>query len=108
MPTDDPSKIPHVSVHWTPSLLTDLQTIYDDFGDVAGDSVRAALITAIRKLKRYEWDESLIQPSGAVGDSFKFDFCRDYKFTFKVLTDRNEHKQPIHEHYFLKRLLRKQ
>jgi hypothetical protein len=108
MPTEKPSRAPKVSVQWVPRLLTDLRAVYEDFGEDTGDAVREALITAMESLKRYEWDESLIQRYGIVGDTFTFDFCRDYKFTFKVLTDRDENKQSIAEHYYLKRLLRKQ
>ena len=108
MPADKPTKAPKVSVHWVPSLLADLQSIYEEFGEEVGDSVREPLITAIEKLKRYEWDRSLIEPYGVVGDTFAFDFCRDYRFTFKIVTDRDEEKKPINEHYYLKNLLRKQ
>ena len=107
MPTENLSKPPKVSVHWVPGFIADLNGVYEDVGGGAADEIRAALIAAINKLKRYEWDETLIKQYGIVGDAFSFDFCRDYKFTFKVVTDRDERKHPIEEHYFLKRLLRK-
>jgi len=108
MPTDNPSNPPKVSVHWTPSLLSDLESVYQESGEEIGNAVRSDLIVAMGKLKLYQWDKSLIQSYGVVGDTFTFDFCRAYKFTFKVVTDRDENKQPIREHYYLKRLLLKQ
>ena len=77
MPIHKPSKPPKVSLHWVPSFTADLYAIYEELGEDAADSVRAELIGALRKLKDYEWDESLIQNYGIVGDTFAFDFCRN-------------------------------
>lgn len=69
-------------------------------------AVNSLIIGALKELRGYGWDESLpIRRTGIYGDSFLSEFCDEYSLTFKVATDRDEHKRPIVEHYYLKNLL---
>jgi len=68
----------------------------------------ALLVAALKKLRRYEWDESLpIKPHGFIGDSFIYDFSDSFSFTFRVLTDQDEEGTRITVHYYMKDLLAK-
>lgn len=98
--------MPVYSVHITNDLQLDLQALYQSRGESA-DEIRDALVEGIRKLKHGEWDNSRFKIHGFSGTTFSLDFCSDYIVTFTIDTYRNEMKQPIEEHYYLKNLLRK-
>jgi len=98
--------MPEIFVHITPDLTSDLEALYESKGQSA-DEIRAALIKAIRMLKEGKWDDSLVKQHGFSGTRFSFNFCSEFIFTFRIDTYRDDRKQPIQEHYFLKNLLRK-
>lgn len=93
-------------VHVTQDFALDIEALYESAGESAGQ-VRDALFNAIRMLKSGAWDSTLINQYGITGTSFSFDFCSGYIFTFRIDTYRDERKQPLEEHYYLKNLLRK-
>jgi hypothetical protein len=98
---------PAVSIHVTARFSMDVETISQIHGSAA-DQVLLSLVSALKRLRQDVWDKSLpIRRYGFYGDSFVYEFCDEYSFTFKIVTDRDEHKTPFHQHYFLKTLLRR-
>jgi hypothetical protein len=98
--------MPSYNVHLTDDVLSDLGALYREKGESA-EPIRNAFIAAALKLKLGEWDDSLIKIRGFSGTQFSYDFCSEYIFTFTIDTYRDEHKQPIEEHYYLKNLFLK-
>jgi hypothetical protein len=93
-------------VHITEDLALDLEALYMSIGEAA-DPIRDALIKAIQIVKQADWDDLPVSPHGFTGTRFSFDFHPGYIFTFAIDTYRDERKQPIEQHYYLKNLLRK-
>jgi hypothetical protein len=96
-----------VRIHLTESFSADVATMNVLLG-VSAEDINLSIIRALRKLHGYSWDETLpIRRTGIYGDSYLFEFCDDYSLTFRIFTDRDEHKKPIVDHYYLKNLLRR-
>jgi hypothetical protein len=90
----------------TKSFSKDIWALQDELGDAA-HPILDLLANCIQRLKNYGWDDSLpVKPYGLFGDSYSYAISPDYCFTFKSVTDRDERKSPITEHYHLKNLLR--
>src|SRR5580704_17855616 len=101
-----PSGQPTILIHPTTSFWADVDNLSNVLASRA-DDVFMKLVLALRDLRGYQRDGSLpIEPYGWYGDSYAFRFCDEYVFTFKLVTDRDDKKAPIVQHYHLKNLLR--
>lgn len=85
--------------------MEDIEQLREDLGTRA-DQVIDALAKAVKKLDGYEWDDSLpVRKAGWPGDTYTYEFYPGYVVTFRRETDRNERKQPILIHLYLKRVM---
>ena len=67
------------------------------------------MANALRSLHRHLWNDSLpIKSCGSSGRSFQFPFETEkakYALVFDCHTDRNNQKEPIRHHIYLKTIL---
>ena len=98
---------PAVVTHLTRTFAADVETLHEQCGAEA-DAILRELCVGVGHLKELDAFSSLpIVPHGRYGDSFMFNFNHQFSFTFRRMTDRDEQKQPIVIHFYLKNILRR-
>jgi hypothetical protein len=94
MPPESPTNPPRASIGWAPSFTTDVKKLDAEEGYASSTEILSALVQALSALKRCERDKTLISQVGHTGSSFQYNLHPRYVFTFNVLSDRDERKQP--------------